>query len=63
MSDLVAWLRAQMDADEADALAACQGDGYREWDNPSTGVVQVAGGDLEGLVPRAAKRRPAHGRP
>lgn len=50
MIDLVTWFRAQMDADEANALAACQGDGYREWDNPSTGVVQVAGGDLEGLV-------------
>ena len=50
MSDLVTWLRAQLDTDEANALAACQGDGYREWDNPSTGVVQVAGGDLEGLV-------------
>jgi hypothetical protein len=47
---LVEFLRARLDEDELDAQAAYDGDGYREWDIPCTGVVQVAGGDLDGLV-------------
>jgi hypothetical protein len=47
---LVEFLAARWAEDEGDALAACQGGGYRDWDVPSTGVVQVAGGDLDGLV-------------
>jgi hypothetical protein len=47
---LVEFLRQRLNEDELDAQAACDGDGYREWDIPCTGVVQVAGGDLDGLV-------------
>jgi hypothetical protein len=47
---LVEFVLARLADVEFDALAACQGDGYRDWDVPSTGVVQVAGGDLDGLA-------------
>jgi hypothetical protein len=47
---LVEFLAARLAEDEGDALAACQGDGYRDWDVTSTGVVQVAGADIEGLA-------------
>jgi hypothetical protein len=47
---LVEFLRERLGEAELDAQAAYDGDGYREWDIPCTGVVQVAGGDLDGLV-------------
>jgi hypothetical protein len=49
MDDLVTWLRAQLDADEAAALVASQGVGCDKWDTPATGIVRMAGGDLTGL--------------
>jgi hypothetical protein len=56
MTTLIEFLRTRYDEEQRDAEAAYDGDGYREWDIPCTGVVQVAGGDLDGLVvaPRAA---------
>lgn len=50
MSDLVEFLLTRLAEREAVALAAAEDDGYLDWDIPSTGVVQVAGGDLDGLV-------------
>lgn len=47
---LVEFLRARLAEDQQWARAAAEGDGYAGWDVPSTGVVQVAGGDLDGLV-------------
>lgn len=44
------FLEARLKEDKQWALAAQDGDGYAGWDNPSTGVVQVAGGGLDGLV-------------
>jgi hypothetical protein len=48
---LTDFLLARITEDEAWARAASEGDGYQNWDTPSTGVVQLAGGDLDGLVP------------
>lgn len=50
MRDLTKFLTARIAEDEQWALAAQDGDGYAEWDNPSTGVVQVAAGGMDGLV-------------
>jgi hypothetical protein len=50
MTTLIEFLRTRYDEEQRDAEAAYDGDGYREWDIPCTGVVQVAGGDLDGLV-------------
>lgn len=50
MNDAVEFLRARLRDDEQAARAAQEDDGYAEWDNPTTGVVQAAGGDLQGLI-------------
>lgn len=50
MNDIIDHVRAGLTEDEQWALAARDGDGYAEWDNPSTGVVQVAAGGMDGLV-------------
>ena len=56
MTDLVAFLLQRISDDERVAKAASTGDGYLNWDTPSTAIVQLAGGDLDGLVhmPRLA---------
>jgi hypothetical protein len=51
MPDLVTWLREQLDHDERVARATFEDDGYQEWDTPTSGIVQTASGDLDGLVP------------
>ncbi|MDN3356063.1 DUF6221 family protein [Actinomadura sp. DC4] len=50
VTNLVDFLQARLGEDKLLALEAQDNDGYAEWDNPSTGVVQVAGGGLDGLV-------------
>jgi hypothetical protein len=46
--DIVAFVRARCDDDEADARAV---EGNGEWDCPSTGVLQLGGvDDIDGLV-------------
>lgn len=46
----VDFLRARIAEDEDWARAASEGQGYARWSNPSTGVVEVAGGDFDGLI-------------
>src|SRR5262245_47654399 len=50
MGDLIEFLTARLNDDEAAAQGAADGDGYMTWSLPSTGVVEAAGGDLDGLV-------------
>ena len=50
MTTLAEFLLERIAEDETIARAAASGDGYTEWDNPCSGVVQAAGGNLDGLV-------------
>jgi Family of unknown function (DUF6221) len=49
MDDLITFLRARLDEDEAWARSAAEFNAT-EWDNPSTGVVSTGADGLDGLL-------------
>jgi hypothetical protein len=59
-SELVTWLRAQLDDDEVSARFAIQAGGLGRWRELSSGVLDIGAPGLDGLVPIGDMRISRH---